>query len=302
MGIFNLIRKKTNAKALFCGLDNSGKSTIISFLEQGKFIEHTPTMGKTKQDIEIQGTRISMFDMGGQSQFRKMWLGELSKDTKCVVFVIDRAQPDRFDEARAELDNLIPVIEKDGIKLLIFANKSDLPKAVPLAALYDIFNLEKLSSFEILEVSAKTGYGMADAFIKFYSALTGKVLKRSSVAAGISIYHRSGIPIVMKAKNEQDIDKEVVEGGFLSAITSFANMKLGDSCVKIESKDCGTFLVLSSQNFIGALLWDKKLDVPIQESEDSLRDLLSHLETLAPRKDNQEEVSFFVTQYCTNLL
>lgn len=297
-----MIKKKTNAKTIFCGLDNSGKTTIISFLEQGKFIEHTPTMGKTKQEIEIQGTRITMFDMGGQSQFRKMWLGELTKDTKCVVFVIDRAAPERFNEAKAELENLIPVIEKNGVKLLIFANKSDLPTAASITSIYEKFNLEKLSNFEILEVSAKTGFGMADAFIKFYSVLTGKVLKRNSVASGVSIYYRSGVPIIMKAKDEKEIDKEVIEGGFLSAISSFADMKLGDACVKFESKNGGVFLVLSSQNFIGALLWNNDLDVPIQESEESLRDLLSHLETLTPRKESPEEISFYVKQYCTNLM
>ena len=173
MGIFSRITKKTKYKAVFCGLDSSGKTTIISFLKEGRFVEHTPTMGKTCQNIKVKGTELTLFDMGGQSHFRKMWLGEIGGNTKCVVFVIDRANPERFEEAKAELDLLVPLIKKQGIKLLLFANKTDLPNAVPIEQIYRIFSLQELDSFEILEISAKTGFGMVDAFIKFFSTLTG---------------------------------------------------------------------------------------------------------------------------------
>ncbi|MHA1476274.1 MAG: ADP-ribosylation factor-like protein, partial [Promethearchaeota archaeon] len=39
------MKRKTKNKSIFCGLDSSGKSTIISFLQEGRFVEHVPTMG-----------------------------------------------------------------------------------------------------------------------------------------------------------------------------------------------------------------------------------------------------------------
>ena len=301
MGIFSSIKRKTNNKSIFCGLDNSGKTTIISFLKEGCFIEHTPTLGKTKQEFEVQGTKLTMFDMGGQSSFRKLWLGELTKDTKVVVFVIDRTAVNRFDEAKAELEVLIPIIKKENIKLLILANKSDLPTAAPIDILYDKLRLSDFDSFEFVEISAKTGYGMADAFIKFYSALTGSQLKKNVVASAVSIYNKGGVPLISKARNDEQLNNDVIQGGFLSAITSFANMKMGNTSVKFESDKTGTFIIKSSLNFIGALLWNPRLSIPIEESEESLNELLNHLECMV-EKDDPEMVSFYVTQYCTNMM
>jgi len=305
MGLFSFFNRKTPNKAIFCGLDSSGKSTLISFLEQGRFVEHTPTMGKNRQEIEIKGQRLTLIDMGGQSHFRKMWLGELSKDTKCVVFVVDRANPERFNEAKEELKKIIPIIKSKGLKFLLFANKSDLPNAVSFEKIYETFNLEELDHFEIVEVSAKTGLGMVDAFMKFYSNLTGKKLKKNVMAHAISIYNTGGVPLITKSQSDAEIDEAAIQGGFLSAITQFANSKIGGSAVKIENGDGDIFIVRKSNNFIGALMWKDSLNVPVAESEEALVELLAHLEySEANAKENSvdvEKLQFQLNQFCTNL-
>ena len=299
MGIFSFM-KKTRNKSIFCGLDSSGKSTIISFLQEGRFVEHVPTMGKNMSEMEVQGIRLTFFDMGGQSHFRKMWLGEMD-DTKCVVFVIDKSDPARYSEAKAELAKILPVIEKKKIKLLIFANKHDISADVSLSSLIETFELDKLSNFEIVEISAKTGYGMTDAFIRFYSILTGKKIKKNSVAKAISIYNTQGTPLTVQGKNDDDIKSTQFEGGFLSAITAFAETKVNNSCVKFESPQNGTFLILKSNNFIGALLWNDALEIPIDVSEEALKELLDHLES-SKVYNTPDSVPIVVEQYCTNIL
>ena len=117
MGLFDFLRKTTKNKVLFLGLDSSGKSTIISFLQTGHFVEHTPTMGKARTDIEVQGLKISLFDMGGQTNFRKMWLGELN-GAKLVIYVLDSTDTARFSEAKKELDALLPTIKANNISVL----------------------------------------------------------------------------------------------------------------------------------------------------------------------------------------
>jgi small GTP-binding protein len=303
MSLFNLFMRKTNAKAVFIGLDGAGKSTIIDFLRKGRFVNHTPTMGKRKLEIEADGTRISMFDMGGQQSFRDLWFGEM-KAAKCVVFVIDKSTPERFDEAKSELDKVIPQIKKFNLKLLILANKHDLSNAVTMAKIIDVFGLLDLDNFEILEISAKSGYGMSNAFVKFYSMLTGKEVQKVNFAAAVSVYTSGGVPIITEM-DQNKFERVALEGGFLSAISQFSRMKLpGEEETKyilFESKDHGTFIVAQSHDFIGSLLWYKDLGVSVDQSKIALGDLLEHLESSCAGAD-QDTISFHVEHYVTNIM
>ena len=223
MGIFNFLKKTIKNKVVVCGLDSSGKSTIISFLQTGTFIEHTPTMGKSRSDLEVQGAKMSIFDMGGQKDFRKFWLGEMN-NTKLCIFVVDISNPERFSEAKKELHGLISVIQKNKIKLIILANKVDLPHNISISKLITEFELFNFDNFEVFETSAKTGYGLADAFAKIYSILTGRIIRKNTVANAVSIYTMGGIPIITKSSNH-DYERQVLQGGFLSAITTFAKQE-----------------------------------------------------------------------------
>ena len=62
-------------KVVLCGLDSAGKTTMVTFLQSGTFIEHTPTMGKELNTMEVQGVRINIMDMGGQTDFRGLNTG-----------------------------------------------------------------------------------------------------------------------------------------------------------------------------------------------------------------------------------
>ncbi|HME55692.1 MAG TPA: ADP-ribosylation factor-like protein [Candidatus Lokiarchaeia archaeon] len=304
MSLFDIFRRKTNAKAVFIGLDSAGKSTIIDFLREGRFIQHTPTMGKRKLEIDVEGTRISMFDMGGQQSFRDLWFGEI-KTSKCVVFVIDEAAPHRFEEARMELEKLLPEIKKNSIKLLIIANKHDLPNAVSISEIIETFGLLDLDNFEILEISAKTGYGMANAFAKFYSMLTGKLVKKLNFAGAISVFTSGGVPIITEC-DQNRFERVALEGGFLSVITQFSQMKLPEEegetqFILFESRENGTFIVARSKDFIGSLLWYKDLGVTVEQSKIALGDLLNHLENSCADAD-QDTISFHVEHYVSNIM
>jgi len=193
------------------------------------------------------------------------------------------------------------VIKKENIKLLIFANKHDIAANVSLSSIIDAFELDKISNFEIVEISAKTGYGMSDAFIRFYSILTGQTIKKNSVAKSISIYNNQGAPLTVQSKNDDGIKSTQFEGGFLSAITAFADTKVHNSCVKFESDQNGTFLILKTENFIGALLWNDALEIPIDVSEEALQELLNHLESTKVYQ-TPDSIPLIVEQYCTNIL
>jgi small GTP-binding protein len=303
MSLFNFFKRKTDAKAIFIGLDSAGKSTIIDFLREGKFVHHTPTMGKRKLEIDIGGTRISMFDMGGQQAFRDLWFGEM-KTAKCVVFVIDKSAPQRFPEAKVEFQKVLPQIQKENLKLLIMANKHDVPNAVSMSKIIQEFNLLDVENFEIIDVSAKTGYGMASAFSKFYSLLTGKIIQKVNFAGAVSVYTNGGVPIITEM-DQNKFERVALEGGFLSAISQFGQLKLPDESeakfILFESAENGTFIVARSAHFIGSLLWYKDLGVTVDQSKVALGDLLGHLESSCASAD-QDTISFHVEHYVSNIM
>lgn len=305
MGIFDFMKKKTNQKVVFVGLDNAGKSTIISFLQEGRFVDHTPTMGKKKLEFDVSGTRFSLLDMGGQEDFRTLWMGE-TKNAKCVVFVIDKSDTARFAEAKTELDKLVPSLAGGNIPLLILANKHDISGNVTLGRIIEEFGLADLDNFEIMDISAKTGFNLSGAFAKFYTMLTGEKIRKTKFTNAISVFTSGGVPIISHYDSRDHVEKKSIEGGFLVAITQFSTMKMNDQSdevtfISFESESSGTYLVGKSQHFIGSLFWQRTLGVPIEQSKAALKDMLDHLEHVTDHS-NEENVAFHVEQYITNMM
>ena len=127
------------------------------------------------------------------------------------------------------------------------------------------------------------------------SILFSQQIKKNSVAKSISIYNNQG---TLLSRNIDGMKSHQLEGGFLAAITTFAEEKIQNCCVKFESDQNGTFLILKSMNFIGALLWNEEIDLPIDNSEHILDELLDHLEWTKAYQE-PESIPFRVERYCT---
>jgi hypothetical protein len=134
-----------------------------------------------------------------------------------------------------------------------------------------------------------------------YPVLTDSQTKKNSVAKSISIYNNQGAPLTVQSKNDDGIKSTRLEGGFLVAITAFAEEKIQNCCVKFESDQNGTFLILKSMNFIGAFLWNDDSELSIEDSEETLNEILSHLESIQAYRE-PDMVQFIVEQYYTNIL
>ena len=127
------------------------------------------------------------------------------------------------------------------------------------------------------------------------SLLFDHQIKKNSVAKSITIYDNKG---TLLTRNVEEIKSPKLEGGFLVAITAFASEKIQNCCVKFESEQNGTFLILKSMNFIGAFLWNEESYLPIEVSEQVLDELLDHLES-TNAYNCPESIPFIVEQYCT---
>lgn len=301
MGLIDILfQSKIKNKVVIIGLDSAGKTTLVSFLQTGKFIQHTPTLGKKKVDIEVKNTRISLFDMGGQSDFRSLWMGEVNS-CKCVVFVLDKSNPGRFGEAKEELVKMNKVLNDNNIPLVVLANKHDLAPDITTNDIILSLSLGLFNNFRIFNTSSKTGYGIIDAFLCIESFLTGKEYFKQRMAKAISIFDKGGSPIVIQT--DELSKQELFKGCMYAAITEmFKTLNGGTPLNMMGNCESGEIVLIhKTENFIGTLVWTKDLDVDMKTARDALESLMEHIEGLGHNKD-LEDVKMHIVQYSSNLM
>eukprot|EP00761_Pharyngomonas_kirbyi_P004410 gb/GECH01004414.1/.p1 GENE.gb/GECH01004414.1/~~gb/GECH01004414.1/.p1 ORF type:complete len:181 (+),score=33.18 gb/GECH01004414.1/:1-543(+) len=129
MTFFGLKKKK--AQILVCGLDNSGKTSIINKLKRKKEQETdvVPTVGFTVHKIKTKDLNCTMFDMSGQGRYRSLW-EHYYNEAEAVIFVFDTSDKLRICVVEDELDSLLQHPDLSTTPVLFFANKQDLPGAI----------------------------------------------------------------------------------------------------------------------------------------------------------------------------
>lgn len=152
---------------IFLGCDNAGKSTLMSALRLIAF-DGTPTVGFDSKPAQLGGQPLRLFDVGGGKQIRSIWT-EYYGEVHGVIFVVDAADPTRFDEARELLHAAYAAELLTDKPLLILANKKDLPQAIGAAELADVLRLHELrgSSYQVAEGTslAPKRLGVEDASV-----------------------------------------------------------------------------------------------------------------------------------------
>ena len=105
-----------------------------------ELMQTAPTMGVNTEDIQIRNVNIKVFDLAGQEKMRTVWKYYYSS-IEGVIFVLDSTSPERIQEARDELSNLLANEEAKHIPCLIFANKQDLPNAIKSAEMVEMLGV-----------------------------------------------------------------------------------------------------------------------------------------------------------------
>merc|ERR1712087_566259 len=140
MGIFG---KPKEDNYLMFGLDAAGKTTMGYKLKLGEVVTTIPTIGFNVETVEYKNLSLNVWDVGGQDKIRPLWR-YYYQGTQGLIFVVDSNDRDRVEDARQELSKILDEEEMRDAALLVFANKQDLPNAMPAAEVTEKLGLHNM--------------------------------------------------------------------------------------------------------------------------------------------------------------
>ncbi|KAH0475898.1 MAG: hypothetical protein KVP17_001756 [Porospora cf. gigantea B] len=132
-GLYNAHWRRREIKILLVGPANAGKTTMLNTYKRlfGLRFQDptaiTPTLGFNIANLPYnRSKRILMWDVGGQGGRWRHYLEE----AQGVLFVVDSADPQRWSDAKATLEEMLTSLGDREVPFVVCANKNDLSSAV----------------------------------------------------------------------------------------------------------------------------------------------------------------------------
>merc|ERR1712176_635950 len=172
--LFQSLFGKRDMRILMVGLDAAGKTTILYKLKLGEVVTTIPTIGFNVETVECKNISFTVWDVGGQDKIRPLWR-HYYQGTQGLIFVVDSNDRDRVEDAREELMKMLNEDEMRDALLLVFANKQDLPNAMPAAEVTQKLGLHNMQNRQwfIQSACATTGDGLYEG-LDWLSKTLGK--------------------------------------------------------------------------------------------------------------------------------
>jgi small GTP-binding protein len=122
-------RYNRSSRVIMSGIDNSGKTTLLHMLRSDRFSTHHITRYEQPyqgEPVDIgNGMHMLLYDLGGMQPVRRT-IANYASHANGIIFMIDAADSQRFNEAKNELSYVFTLAK--GKPILILANKIDQQK------------------------------------------------------------------------------------------------------------------------------------------------------------------------------
>ena len=122
---------KTKQRILMLGLDAAGKTTALRKMKLGEVKSSIPTIGFNVEEVTVKNITFTCWDLGGDDdKIKPLWHHYYDQGVTGIIFVIDSNDRDRLDDIRKEVHELLAEPKLKDAKILLLANKQDLPNAM----------------------------------------------------------------------------------------------------------------------------------------------------------------------------
>ena len=254
--------EKKGIPLVIIGLPQAGKTTFVRRILTGEYEETSATMGMQFETTEVGDARFDIFDLGGHKSYRKTIWQTYIKLAYGVVFIIDSADPDSFDEAKEEFWKAVDLKEKEDEFIIVFlCNKTDLENSVSLEEIINHLELYKLAenenaSFQFFKTSMLTGENVDNSLNWLKNNTNKLVAKRIVEPLMFMLADLEGFPILEIDKIDLKEDPSLL-AGFLSAIESFSQQLFGKKGI-LQYMISGDFkyIIKTDDKFIYSMIID----------------------------------------------
>ncbi len=217
-----------NIKVIISGLDNAGKTSILTALDkkfdfQKDIIELKPTIRIEYHKTVFLGNTCYFWDMGGQKKYREIYKKKEDlyfSETDLLIYVIDIQDKERFEESLNYLNSILAFFIKNNmdVPIIISFHKYDPElKGYPelneniielreyIIEKYPSFQIlhQQTSIYDIISIIQLISYGLSIFDNKFFelSLLLEKYLIEFNCSSLI-IFDKNGIIITEYYKDE----------------------------------------------------------------------------------------------------
>ncbi|GMR38541.1 hypothetical protein PMAYCL1PPCAC_08736 [Pristionchus mayeri] len=161
--LMRLVNSQKHMRIVMLGLDAAGKTTILYKLKLGELVTTMPTISFNVEQVIYRNLSFTIWDVGGQHKIRPLWKYYF-QNTKALIYVVDSSDVDRMEEARDELHHVLDDPEMTDVKILVYANKQDLPSAISPIELARKLNLHALKGrdWHVQSSNATTAEGLLE--------------------------------------------------------------------------------------------------------------------------------------------
>ena len=126
MPFLSFLFRKKQLNILICGLDGAGKTAMVLKMQgkEPKSMDLKPTIGYLNPSFKYKSYEWMFWDVSGAAKFRGLWKSYYP-NVKCVAFVFDYTDEERFEEAKTALLNMFADSDLRGYPFIIYVNKTD---------------------------------------------------------------------------------------------------------------------------------------------------------------------------------